>query len=139
MGGAKPAFFNQNQKIMNALLPLGRWLFAIPLALFGVMHFMAGDDMSGIVPEYLPAKTFFVYHTGACLVGASLAFVTQKFDKLAAVLLAIFMVCMVLMVQGPAFMGGNRNALFQILKDMMIAGAALMYARHYATDRSVIG
>ena len=124
---------------MNALLPLGRWLFAIPLALFGVMHFMAGSDMAAGVPSYLPAPTFFIYFTGACLIAASLAFVTHKYDKLAAVLLAIFMVCMVLMVQGPAFMGGNRNALFQILKDMMIAGAALMYARHYATDRSVIG
>jgi putative oxidoreductase len=124
---------------MNALLPLGRWFFAIPLALFGVLHFMAGSSMEGVVPEYLPGRTFFVYFTGACLVAAAVSFVTHKYDKLAAVLLAIFMLCMILMVQLPAFLGGKQEALFQILKDLMIVGAALMYARHYATDRSIIG
>ena len=40
---------------MNPLLSLGllRVLFAIPFAVFGVMHLMAADKMQGMVPSYI--------------------------------------------------------------------------------------
>ena len=126
---------------MNALLPLGRWLFAIPLALFGVLHLMYGSGLAGAVPAYLPAPTLFVYFTGLCLIGASLAFAAHKYDKLAAVLLAVFMLCMVVLVDLPGCIEKTTQlmAMPMMFKDIMLAGASLMYARHYATDRSVIG
>ena len=46
---------------MNNLINVGRILFALPFAVFGLMHFMAGGDMAGMVPSWGPGGGFWVY------------------------------------------------------------------------------
>ena len=36
---------------MDTLPKIGRFLFAIPMAGFGVLHFLMGDAMAGMVPD----------------------------------------------------------------------------------------
>lgn len=126
---------------MNALLSLGRWLFALPLAIFGVNHFMYAEPMSGLIPAYLPGGIFWVYLTGAALVAAAVAMLIGKYDKLAATLLGIFMLIMVALIHLPGCMDEltRMSSMPMLLKDIMIAGAAFMFAQHLATDRSIIG
>ena len=130
---------------MNAFLSLGRWLFAIPFAIFGLLHFMNAEGMSDMVPEYIPAKTIFIYLTGAGLIAASISMVTGKFDKLATTLLAIFLLLTVGLIHLQGAMGGGGPAMFRdlsmsmLLKDLSLAGACMMYALNYATDRAIIG
>jgi putative oxidoreductase len=129
---------------MNAFLSLGRWLFAIPFAIFGLFHFMNADAMSQMVPNYMPAKLVFVYLTGLGLIAASMSIVSGKFDKLACTLLAIFLLSMVVLMHFNAAMNGTTEmaktwSMTMLLKDISLAGAAMMYAQYQATDRSVIG
>ena len=126
---------------MNALLSLGKWLFALPLAVFGVNHFMYAGPMSGMIPAYLPGGIFWVYLTGACLVAAAVSMLIGKMDKLAATLLGIFMLILVALMHLPGCMDPltRMSSMPMLLKDLMIAGASFMYAQHLATDRSVIG
>lgn len=126
---------------MNAFLSLGRWIFTIPFALFGLLHFMDSEAMvQYVVPSYLPAKIVWVYLGGAGLIAASVSMLIGKYDKLAATLLAIFFILVVFMVHMPkAMMNHDSSAVFGLLKDISLAGAAMMYAQHYAVDRSVIG
>lgn len=130
---------------MNALLSLGRWFFAVPFAVFGLFHFMNAEAMAaGAIPAYMPFKIVWVFLTGAGLVAASVAMLTGKYDKLAAVLLAVFLIVMVLLIHAQVAMlsGDPRTSqmgLSNLLKDISLAGGALMYAKHYATDRAVIG
>ncbi len=130
---------------MNAFLSLGRWFFAIPFAVFGLFHLMGGEAMAdAVVPSYMPAKVVWVYFSGLGLIVASVAMLTGKYDKLAAVLLALFLLIMVLLIHVQVAMLSADPRLSQmgmsnLLKDLSLAGGALMYARHYATDRSVIG
>ena len=130
---------------MNAFLSLGRWFFAIPFAVFGLFHLMGGEAMAdAVVPSYMPAKVVWVYFSGLGLIVASVAMLTGKYDKLAAVLLAVFLIFMVLLIHSQVAMlsGDPRTSqmgLSNMLKDLSLAGGALMYAKHYATDRSVIG
>ncbi len=127
---------------MNALLSLGRWLFAIPFAIFGLLHLMNAQGMADfVVPSYMPAKAIWVYLSGAGMIAAAVAMVTGKMDKLATVLLGIFMLLLVLMVHLPAAMNPltQQNGMAALLKDMALAGAAFMYAKYQAKDRSVIG
>ncbi len=124
---------------MNAILSLGRWLFAIPFAIFGLFHFMNGTQMAGMVPPYLPAPIVWVYLAGIGLVGASAAMLLGKYDKLAAVLLAGELILFVLLMHLPAVVGGDQMAMGSLLKDLALAGGALLYAKYIAQDRSVIG
>lgn len=128
---------------MNAFLSLGRWLFAIPFAIFGLFHFMNAQPMADyVVPAYMPAKVIWVYLSGAGLIAATVSMLIGKYDKLATTLLAVFLLLLVLMVHLPGAMAGieaSQNSVSMLLKDLSLAGAAMMYALNYAKDRSVIG
>ena len=123
---------------MNAFLSLGRWFFALPFSLFGLMHLLEGETMAQlVVPSYLPFKVLWVYFTGIGLIAAAISMLLGKLDKLATTLLAIFLLLMVFMLHIPNAMGGGeaaRLALSTLLKDISLAGGAMMYAKHYAQD-----
>jgi len=67
---------------MTLLPTAGRFLYALPMAVFGIMHFMNGSAMSGMVP--IPGGVFWVYVTGAALVFSILYTVRQAFGGAAA-------------------------------------------------------
>ncbi len=95
-----------------------------------------------VVPTYLPAKTVWVYIAGAGLVAASVSMIIGKYDKLAATLLAGFLLVIIFTVHAPNAAGHNPNsqmALSSLLKDLALAGASMLYAAHLAKDRAIIG
>ncbi|MBC7778449.1 MAG: DoxX family membrane protein [Phycisphaerae bacterium] len=125
---------------MNAFLSLGRWLFAIPFAILGLINFLSTRTMvETFVPNYLPAPTAWVLVGGAGLVAASISMLIGKYDKLACTLLAIYLLAMVVLVHLSGAMAGSLSAQFLLFKDLALAGAAMMYAQHLSKDRSVIG
>ena len=123
---------------MNAFLSLGRWFFALPFSLFGLMHLLEGETMAQlVVPSYLPFKVLWLDFRGIGLIAAAISMLLGKLDKLATTLLAIFLLLMVFMLHIPNAMGGGeaaRLALSTLLKDISLAGGAMMYAKHYAQD-----
>jgi uncharacterized membrane protein len=125
---------------MNAFLSLGRWVFAIPFAILGLINFLSTKTMvESFVPNYMPAPAVWVYLGGAGLVAASISILLGKYDKLACTLLALYLLSMVALVHLPASMAGSISAQFLLFKDMALAGAAMMYAKSLSKDRSVIG
>jgi putative oxidoreductase len=129
--------------VMNAFLSLGRWFFALPFSIFGLLHFMNADDMAKyVVPAYMPAPNVWVYLGGAGLIAAAVSMAIGKYDRLATLLLAAFLLLQVLMVHFPAAMSGGMGAqigMTNLLKDLSLAGGAMMYALHYAKDRTFVG
>ncbi|KAA3615582.1 MAG: DoxX family protein [Calditrichaeota bacterium] len=105
-----------------------RYIFAIPFIIFGLMHFMAGGEMAGMVPSFIPGGVFWVYLTGLALVLAGISLVIKKKDKLAALLLGIMLILFVLTIHLPSVMGGNQMAMSQVLKDLALAGAAFAFS-----------
>ena len=119
---------------MNSITGLGKYFFAVPFAIFGIMHFMAAGDMAAMAPGGAPM----VYFTGLCLLAAGVSIMIGKYDKLAAVLLAVMLLLFAGVVHGPN-MSENPMEMGNILKNLALAGAALMYAHSMAKDNSVIG
>ncbi len=120
---------------MNAVLNIGKYLFAIPFLVFGAFHFMNTSALAGAAF----GSDILVYVTGAALIAATISMVIGKLDKLAAVLLALFLILTALLVHLNGAIEGDPNATGSFLKDIMLAGAALMYAQHVAKDKAVIG
>ncbi|MCO6475944.1 MAG: DoxX family membrane protein [Phaeodactylibacter sp.] len=117
---------------MNAVLSIGKYLYAIPFAVFGIFHFMNAEAMKGIAF----GSPILVYLTGAALIAGAVSLLIGKLDKLAAVLLAVFLLLTAFLVHLDAAMQGDASS---FLKDLMLAGAALMYAGNLAKDNAVIG
>lgn len=117
---------------MNAVLNLGKYLFAIPFAIFGLFHFMHAENMKGMAFN----SSILVYLTGAALIASAVSMIIGKMDKLATVLLAVFLLLTAFLVHLNSAMEGDAG---NFLKDIMLSGAALMYAKTTAKDNAVIG
>jgi uncharacterized membrane protein len=69
---------------MSSQHKIGRWLFALPLAVFGILHLMAGSQMANVVPAWIPGGVVWVYITGAAMLAGAVAMITGKKAKLAS-------------------------------------------------------
>ena len=114
---------------------IGSYLFSIPFIIFGMMHFMMGGQMAGMVPSFIPGGVFWVYLTGLALVLAGVSIIIQKKAKLASLLLAVMLGMFMVFVHIPGLMNEAtmQMAMPSLLKDMALAGAALTYSA-LATD-----
>ena len=113
---------------MNNLKNIGRIIFAVPFAIFGMTHFMAAGDMVGMVPTWVPGGVFWVYVTGLALIAATVSIITKKHIYHASLLLAVLLLVFVFTVHLPSMMDGNHMAMPSIMKDMSLAGGALLIA-----------
>ncbi|CAN1566559.1 hypothetical protein MCERE19_02937 [Spirosomataceae bacterium] len=117
------------EQIIGPLTKLGRFLLAVPMAIFGILHFMAADAMAGMVP--LPGGVIWVYVSGFALIAAAVSIILQKKARLASSLLAVLLLIFVFAIHLPsALKGGDAGqfSMMSLLKDLAIAGGALIYA-----------
>ncbi len=127
---------------MNTVLNLGKYLFAIPFAVFGIMHLMSANDMAGLPPF---GGAIMVYITGLALIAATVSMLIGKMDKLATALLGLMLIIFVLSIWLPGVLNAGEDAmaaqtnLSNLLKDTMLAGGAWMYSANIAKDKAVIG
>lgn len=113
---------------MDMITKQAKYIFALPFAVFGLMHFMMADNMAGLVPAYVPGGVIWVYLTGAALLAASVAIMINKKAKLASFLLGVLMVVFALTIHLAAVIGGDQMSMGSFLKDMALAGAAFFYS-----------
>ena len=112
----------------ESLSMLGRILFAIPIMIFGIFHFMNATEMSGIVPSYFPAPIIFVYMTGTGLILAGLSLILQTQTSLAMLLLGVMLMIFALTVHLPGAMDGAQASISNLLKDIALSGAAFYFS-----------
>jgi len=119
---------------MKNISSIGRYLFALPFAVFGIMHLLSASDMAGMVPGWVPGGVLWVYLTGLALIAAGVSFVIQKHTHPAGLLTAALMFIFVLTIHLPGLLGGNMMAMSGLLKDIGLAGGALLLASNYQAD-----
>ncbi len=113
---------------MEMFINLGRYFLALPLAVFGFYNLTDATSSVARVPHWLPGSTLWVYFIGVCLIAAAVSIVIGKYAKLASVLVAVLMLVFVLTVYLPKVMDGDSTSMTGLLKDLAIAGGALIYA-----------
>ncbi len=113
---------------MKAFSILGRLLLALPLAIFGFFNLTDAHASLAMVPDWLPGGVFWVYFIGACLIAGAVSVVLGKYSRLAGILIAVLMIVFVLTVYLPKLMAGDSTSITGLLKDLAIAGGALIFA-----------
>ncbi|MCG6169228.1 DoxX family protein [Leptospira sanjuanensis] len=107
---------------------IGKIVYAVPFAIFGLFHFISGPAMSGIVPSYIPFPLVWVYLVGLALIAASVSIITGIKTHLATILLAVLLGIFVVLVHLPGAAAGNQASTVALLKDVSLLGAALLIA-----------
>lgn len=110
---------------------ISRILFALPMAVFGLLHFMNAQGMSMMVPSFIPGGVLWVYLTGVALLAAAVAIiVNRRFGRLAALLLGVLLLSFALTIHLPGVMNPDTMAssLPNLLKDTALAGGAFAFA-----------
>ncbi|MEM7572862.1 MAG: DoxX family protein [Bacteroidota bacterium] len=115
----------------------GKWLFILPFAVFGLLHFGPLEYTLPYVPEFLPLPSFWIYFSGLGLLAFCLSAMLGKLDRLAAYLLALMLLLFVAIIHIPGAIQGDFVQLIGIFRDTAMAGAALLYAEFVARDSSL--
>ena len=76
---------------MKKLTTIGRILFALPFAVFGINHFLMMDYYMGMLTSFIPKTGYIMILTGIMLIAASISIITKKLVKLSTILLAVLL------------------------------------------------
>ena len=121
---------------MKNITTIGRILFAIPFALFGINHFLMTDYYLGVLTSFIPLGAYTIILTGIMLIAASISIITKKFVKLSTILLAVLLFIFIVTIHIPhMFTDTDKTAtLIALLKDISLMGGSLMIAGIYSEE-----
>ena len=115
---------------MDKIMPFGRLLFAIPIAVFGTEHFTITPTIAALVPRWIPGHTFWVYAVGAGFLCAGLSLAALVEARLAAALVGITLLIFVLVMDLPAAVTNPHNRFFWALalRELSFSSGAFAFA-----------
>ncbi|HLK53171.1 MAG TPA: hypothetical protein VKU42_06930, partial [Candidatus Angelobacter sp.] len=94
----------------RSLINTGRVLYALPLIVFAVQHFMYAQFVATLVPAWIPARLFWACFVGAAFIAASLSIIFKIKSSLAASLLGLMFFLWVVIVHAPRIALASHNA-----------------------------
>ncbi len=80
---------------------IGRFLFAISLIIFGVLHFMYAAFIATLIPTWIPARLFWAYFVGVAFVATAVSLSIRRQEALAANLLGLMFLLWVIGLHAP--------------------------------------
>jgi putative oxidoreductase len=121
---------------MNKISTIGRILFALPFAFFGINHFVMMDYYLGMLTSFIPHTAFIMILTGILLISASISIITKKFVRLSTILLAVLLFIFIVTIHIPHLIKGidTTATLISLLKDISLMGGSLMIAGIYTEN-----
>ena len=115
---------------MKRITAIGRILFAIPFAIFGINHFLMMDYYVGMLTSFIPLGAYTIILTGILLIGLSISLIFKFYIKQAALMLAVLLFIFIFTIHVPNLVDGTDKAITMIalLKDISLMGGSLMIA-----------
>jgi len=122
---------------MKKITTLGRILFALPFAIFGINHFVMKDYYIGMLTSFIPLGAYTIILTGIMLIAASISIIFEKFVKLSTIMLAVLLFIFIVTIHVPHLFHHDAErtiTLIALLKDISLMGGAIMIAGIYSED-----
>jgi len=85
----------------DKMTQLGRYLYALPLFIFGVQHLMYARFVATLVPAWIPGQLFWAYFVGVAFFAAALSIIVRKITPLAPILLGLMFLLWVILLHLP--------------------------------------
>jgi putative oxidoreductase len=121
---------------MKNLNTIGRILFAIPFALFGINHFLMLDYYLGMLTSFVPLGAYTIVLTGIMLIAASISIITKILVKFSTLMLAGLLFIFIVTIHIPhLFTDADKTiTIIALLKDISLLGGSLMIAGIYSEE-----
>jgi uncharacterized membrane protein len=121
---------------MKKLTTIGRILFAIPFALFGINHFLMLDYYLGILTSFVPLGAYTIVLTGIMMIAASISIITKVLVKFSTLLLAFLLFIFIITIHIPHLISDADKTItiIALLKDISLMGGSLMIAGIYSEE-----
>jgi uncharacterized membrane protein YphA (DoxX/SURF4 family) len=112
------------------LIRTGRWLFALPMIVFGWQHFEYARFIATLIPAWIPAHTFWVYFTAIAFIAAALAILAERPGRIAATWLGIMFLLWTVLLHAPRIAElRGRDEWNSAFVALAMCGASLIIAR----------
>ena len=121
---------------MKKLTTIGRILFAVPFALFGINHFLMLNYYLGMLTSFVPLGAYTIILTGIMLIAASISIITKILVKFSTLLLAGLLFIFIITIHIPhLFTDADKTiSIIALLKDISLMGGSLMISGIYAEE-----
>jgi putative oxidoreductase len=115
---------------MKTLTQIGRFLYALPFAAFGINHFIMKSFYMGELTDFIPFGGYMILLTGFIMILTSIAIMTKQFVRLSSLILAGLLLIFILSIHIPQLFDPDKKiiALIALLKDTSLMGGSLMIA-----------
>ena len=125
---------------MKNITTIGRILFALPFAIFGINHFIMKDYYLGIITSFIPLGAYTILLTGIMLIAVSISIIIKKYIKFSTIILAILLFLFIATIHIPHLISGNDQTitLIALLKDISLMGGSLMISGIYSEEESAV-
>ena len=119
-------------RLLERVTPFGRILFCITILRFGIGHFLHTMHDAALIPDWIPWHRFWIYFTGAALIGSAVAIIAKfKLGPIAA-LLSTMLFLWVVMLHIPLAIAdpysGQGNEIESAAHALADSGGALLIA-----------
>lgn len=124
---------------MKNITNIGRILFALPFAVFGINHFIMMDYYLGMITSFIPLGAYTIILTGLMLIAVSISIIIKKFIRLSTIILSILLFLFIATIHIPHLLNGDSQTitLITMLKDISLMGGSLMIAGIYSEEKSI--
>ena len=121
---------------MKKLTTIGRILFAVPFALFGINHFLMLNYYLVMLTSFVPLGAYTIILTGIMLIAASISIITKILVKFSTLLLAGLLFIFIITIHIPhLFTDADKTiSIIALLKDISLMGGSLMISGIYAEE-----
>ena len=118
---------------MKQLSTIGRVLFALPFAVFGINHFIMQDFYLGMLTSFIPGGAYVIIFTGLIMIAASVSIIMKKFVQAASWTLAGLLFLFIVTIHIPHLFSADvetqKMAMVAGLKDLSLLGGAILIGR----------
>lgn len=115
---------------MDRISTLGRVLYALPFAFFGVNHFLMFDYYMGMITSFIPFGGYLIMFTGVIMIAASISIIFRKFVKITAITLAALLFIFIVAIHIPDMFDPETKmlGLVMLMKDTSLMGGSILIA-----------
>ena len=131
--------------LMTSITGLGKWIFLSGFVIYVGLHFALADVGAKMVPSFLPFPYFWNYLTGVLILAFIVSGFLGRYDKLAALLMALYIFLVAVLIHIPGAIWGSSMELdssqevVNVFRNMIAMGGALMFAGGFAVDKRIVG
>ena len=118
---------------MKNLTTIGRILYALPFAVFGINHLLMVDYYVGMLTSFIPLGAYTIILTGLVMIGVSISIITKRYVRQSTLILAGLLLLFIITIHIPHLVSGTDKVttMITLMKDISLMGGSLMIAGIY--------